>query len=327
MSYRRPALSVTVPAMVCLSALLFLGSGTTGAQAPASGTAPEGSASVCPNNDTGLQLPSGFCATLFAEGIGHARHLVVASNGVVYVNTWSGRYYANQPVHPGGFLIALQDTTGSGRANVIERFGESIATGGHGGTGIALHDGYIYAEINDRIVRYALPPTSIVPVGPEQTVLSGMPLTGDHPMHPFAIDADGWLYVDIASATNSCQERNRMLESPGIKPLHRTHSPRRHLALSLRSPRSAILPRGSLRDRHSQCGRHHRRCQRPRCLCNAAGSRSARPELAKAVYARTGCNSAGRRDAPHRQGRGLRLAAVLLRRRAGSSGAGTGIRW
>jgi glucose/arabinose dehydrogenase len=43
-------------------------------------------------NDSGLKLPAGFCATVFADGIGHARHLVVAPDGVVYVNTWSGRY-------------------------------------------------------------------------------------------------------------------------------------------------------------------------------------------------------------------------------------------
>ena len=37
----------------------------------------------CPDNDSGLKLPTGFCATVFADGIGHARHMVVASNGVL----------------------------------------------------------------------------------------------------------------------------------------------------------------------------------------------------------------------------------------------------
>jgi hypothetical protein len=41
--------------------------------------------------DAGLSLPRGFCATIFADNIGHARHMAVAPNGVVYVNTWSGR--------------------------------------------------------------------------------------------------------------------------------------------------------------------------------------------------------------------------------------------
>jgi mono/diheme cytochrome c family protein len=37
-------------------------------------------------------------------------------------------------------------------------------------------------------------------------------------MHPFIIDAKGMMYVDMGTATNSCQPENRSLESPGIKP-------------------------------------------------------------------------------------------------------------
>jgi glucose/arabinose dehydrogenase len=144
--------------------------------------------------------------------------MVAAPDGVLYVNTWSGRYYANSPPPRGGFLIALEDTTDQGRANVIRRFGATPARGGHGGTGIALYDGYLYAELNDRIVRYRMSPGSIVPKGRAQTVVSGLPLTGDHPMHPFAIDADGWMYVDSASPSNACQKKNRMFESPGKNP-------------------------------------------------------------------------------------------------------------
>ncbi|MGH8260453.1 MAG: PQQ-dependent sugar dehydrogenase, partial [Steroidobacteraceae bacterium] len=172
----------------------------------------------CPNDRTGLKLPAGFCATIFADDIGHARHLVAAPDGVLYANTWSGRYYGNAPPPPGGFLVALQDTAGEGTANVIERFGPTVETGGHGGTGIGLYGGYLYAENNDTILRYALPSGSIVPKGPAEVVVSGLPLTGDHPMHPFAIDADGWMYVDVATATNACQRRNRTLRSPGIDP-------------------------------------------------------------------------------------------------------------
>ena len=49
--------------------------------------APPSAGASCPQDDSGLKLPAGFCATIFADGIGHARHMVVASNGVVYVNT------------------------------------------------------------------------------------------------------------------------------------------------------------------------------------------------------------------------------------------------
>jgi glucose/arabinose dehydrogenase/mono/diheme cytochrome c family protein len=173
---------------------------------------------TCADENGGIALPQGFCATVFADNIGHARQLVVAPNGVVYVNTWSGRYYGNDTPPPGGFLLALQDTHGNGRADVNIRFGETREQGSAGGTGIALYDGGLFAEVNDRIVRYALPTGTIAPSGPSETIVSGLPLTGDHPMHPFRIDQHGGLYVDVASATNACQDANRILNSPGIHP-------------------------------------------------------------------------------------------------------------
>src|SRR5439155_21880049 len=105
--------------------------------------------SACANVDSGITLPPGFCATVFADNIGHARHLVVAPNGVVYVNTWSGSYYKNDTPPAGGFLVALQDTKGTGKADVIKRFGEGVDRGSAGGTGIQLYNGAIYAEVDD----------------------------------------------------------------------------------------------------------------------------------------------------------------------------------
>jgi glucose/arabinose dehydrogenase/mono/diheme cytochrome c family protein len=185
---------------------------------PAGGRAADAASSNCAGDDSGLTLPAGFCATIFADGIGHARHLVVSDSGVVYVNTWSGRYFGNDTPHAGGFLVALQDTGGHGKANVNERFGATVQSGGAGGTGIGIYKGFLYAELNDKILKYSLKKGSILPAEASQVVVSGLPLSGDHPMHPFAIDANGDLYVDVATATNSCQEKNRTLKSPGIQP-------------------------------------------------------------------------------------------------------------
>ena len=113
----------------------------------------EAKSDACPNDDSGLTLPAGFCATIFADGIGHARHMVASPGGVLYVNTWSGRYYGNDKPHEGGFLVALQDKSGSGKADVTERFGETVETGGHGGTGVGMYKGSLFAENNDRILR------------------------------------------------------------------------------------------------------------------------------------------------------------------------------
>jgi len=175
----------------------------------------------CAGDNAGLTLSPGFCATLFADHLGHARHLAVTGDGSVYVNTWSGEYYTYGHVDKlpaGGFLVALRDTRGSGHADLIKRFGDGVTQGSAGGTGIALYHDALYAEVNDRIVRFALPPGTLLPQGPAQIVVSGLPLSGDHPMHPFVIDAKGQLFVDVGSETNACESDNRMPNARGQEP-------------------------------------------------------------------------------------------------------------
>jgi hypothetical protein len=94
---------------------LLMATGTTSSTAqdapPAASTT-----EACANDNGGIALPPGFCATIFADNIGHARHLVVAPDGVVYVNTWSGNYYHDDTPPAGGFLVALQDSATVRRA-------------------------------------------------------------------------------------------------------------------------------------------------------------------------------------------------------------------
>jgi glucose/arabinose dehydrogenase/mono/diheme cytochrome c family protein len=217
---RQPVLSGALLA----AALLAIGctrsdkreTGALGEASRDSGRSAAANAPACPRTE--LTLPDGFCATVFADSIGHARHMAVSSNGTVYVNTWSGVYYGNDTPPPGGFLVALQDTTGDGRADVIARFGDSVKNGGTGGTGIALYKGALYAEAKDKILRYPLQAGSITPSGAPQVVVDRLPLTGDHPAHPFAIDSSGTLFVNSGSATNACQIKNRIPLSPGHRP-------------------------------------------------------------------------------------------------------------
>jgi glucose/arabinose dehydrogenase/mono/diheme cytochrome c family protein len=188
------------------------------AASPAPVTITVSQKTVCPGDNGGIVLSPGFCATIFADNIGHVRHMVMGPNGVLYVNTWSGRYFNNDTPPPGGFLVALQDTKGAGRADVITRFGDGAPQGSAGGSGIAFYKDAIYAEENDKIMRYPLPANSIVPSGKGEVVLSGLPLTGDHPMHPFIIDPKGNLFVDLGTATNACEEKNRQPLSKGLDP-------------------------------------------------------------------------------------------------------------
>jgi hypothetical protein len=68
--------------------------------------------------------------------------------------------------------------------------------------------GPIRMQLVSSVLRYEQAPT----------IVSGLPLAGDHPMHPFIVDAKGSMYVDVATATNSCQVKNRTLKSPGVDP-------------------------------------------------------------------------------------------------------------
>jgi glucose/arabinose dehydrogenase len=213
------AVAIGTAAMSLLGCVKSEGSSKT--DSTVASTTQTASTSKCATDNGGITLPSGFCATVFANGIGHARHIAVGSNGDVYVNTWSGPYYQG-PTHPGGFIVALRDTTGDGKADIIKRFGPDAQLQNGGGTGIGFYKGALYAEEGDtlvkRIVRYRISTGSMTPKGAADTIVNGLPANHDHPMHPFVIDASGGLFIDIGSATNSCQVKNRSLESTGHKP-------------------------------------------------------------------------------------------------------------
>ncbi|HEX8848794.1 MAG TPA: PQQ-dependent sugar dehydrogenase [Gemmatimonadaceae bacterium] len=189
-----------------------------GRDTTASGSANGNVAASCPRNDTQLKLASGFCATIFADSVGAARHLVVAPNGVVYV-TLEGtkpspeKQIGGQPQPPApSAVVAMRDTTGDGKADVIERIP------GTGNTGIGIYNNMLYVDEGTKIVRYAMDSTSIVPRGQPQTVVSGLPLSPGHRSRNFVIDRNGALYVNVGSATNACQAKDRAPDMPGTDP-------------------------------------------------------------------------------------------------------------
>jgi len=175
-------------------------------------------AAACDEGNGGITLPAGFCATVFADNIGHARHLTVAANGDVYVNTSSNKSNKMTNV-PGGFVVVLRDADQDGHAETMQRFGPAYQPGlPGGGTGIFVRGDSLWVEEPGRIMRYKLSPELLVPNGAPDVILSGLPVDGDHTMHPFAISPAGRLYVNSGSASNSCQEKNRTAGSPGREP-------------------------------------------------------------------------------------------------------------
>jgi glucose/arabinose dehydrogenase/cytochrome c5 len=152
----------------------------------------------------GLKLPPGFAAFKVVEELGPARHLDVAGNGDIYValNNMSKKAGA----------VALRDTTGDGRADVISYFG-SVS-----GTGIMLHKGFLYFGADTAVVRYPMRPGSLVPEENYQVVVSGFPKKHQHAAKPFDFDPEGNIYVNVGAPANACMEQMRTKGSPGMDP-------------------------------------------------------------------------------------------------------------
>jgi glucose/arabinose dehydrogenase len=186
---------------------LVVGACTTANSTPAATSAVQ-SRSVAPcSGQAGLRLPAGFCATVFADSIGAARHVVVAQNGDVFVNLRSSRRGPLASIPAG--QVGLRDTNGDGRADVIERFGSA------GGTGIALYNGFLYADHGTSIVRFPFAAGQLKPGGAPETVVANMPGQPGHDARNFVITPDGALYVNFGSPSNACQEKDRVAGSLG----------------------------------------------------------------------------------------------------------------
>ncbi len=172
----------------------------------------------CVGDNAGLTLPAGICASVFADSIGQARHIVVASNGDVYVTlegtqpTPKNQPAAPPPTIPKASFVALRDSTRDGRADVVARIGTV------GNTGIALANGYLYVDEGKDIVRYKRADDELKPSGKREVVVQDLPMLPGHRARSIAIGTDGALYVNVGSATNSCQVKDRTNDSPGNNP-------------------------------------------------------------------------------------------------------------
>src|SRR3546814_7018233 len=82
-----------------------------------------------------------------------------------------------------GGIAALRDTTGDFRADIIEYFGDMTGTGDGilWETGIAIHDGYLWASNTVAVYRWPMPKDgALVPKGEPEIVVSGFPAQWAH---------------------------------------------------------------------------------------------------------------------------------------------------
>ena len=161
----------------------------------------------CAPDNGGLNLPAGFCASVFADSLPTPRHLWVTASGDVYVSLMGRGGRSAGAGTPGG-VILLRDTNRDGRADaqvdVVRGFGTSE---------VALFDNHLYVENTRSIFRFPLRPGQTSPTGPADTIVSGLP-SGGHAAKTFTIAPDGSLYVNIGSAGNVCAVRGGDAKRP-----------------------------------------------------------------------------------------------------------------
>jgi len=153
---------------------------------------------------TTITLPSGFSAVVVADSIGDARHIVVNSNGDIYVKL--------EKLKGGRGILRLRDTNNDGVADDISGFAN------YGGTGIAIKNGYLFASSDDNIYRYKMENNEASANSAEEMIVEGLLNKREHSSKSITLDNNGFIYVNIGAPSNACQEKNREKGSRGMNP-------------------------------------------------------------------------------------------------------------
>lgn len=149
-----------------------------------------------------LKLPSGFKAEVLGSELGKARHMVVSSTGIIYIN--------RSKLVDGKAILMLKDKNHDGIIDERKSFGDLP------GTGIEIKDGYLYTASNSGIFRYKLDQNQeVINTENPEMIVSGLPDHGRDNAKPFTFDNTGNLLVTIGSWNDPCREPN---SGKGIMP-------------------------------------------------------------------------------------------------------------
>jgi glucose/arabinose dehydrogenase/mono/diheme cytochrome c family protein len=149
----------------------------------------------------GLLLPGGFEALVVADSTGRARHIAVNENGDIYVKL------SSSDKRRGG-NIALRDTTGDGKADIMINFAALEERRTSYGTGMMIHNGYLYFSSATTLYRNKLTPGKLIPESETEVVFTD---DHEHGVHwhitkPVAFDKKGNLYIPFGAPSNACQD-------------------------------------------------------------------------------------------------------------------------
>lgn len=158
-----------------------------------------------PTNDS-LTLPEGFGLEVVAE-VGKTRHIFVRDNGDIYINRGTDKTDKKDSA-----LVALRDTDGDGKADVINYFDR------FNGTGIAINDGYLCASSRTEVFRYNFNGNELLSKLPKDTLISAFQKDSDCHPKGFTFNNAGYIYVNVGAPSNACEVQFRTPHSLGKDP-------------------------------------------------------------------------------------------------------------
>ncbi|WP_420148766.1 PQQ-dependent sugar dehydrogenase [Spirosoma sp.] len=157
-----------------------------------------------PPDASDIKLASGFQATVFADNLGKARHIIVDKAGTVFVKL--------DKLNDGKGIAELIDSNGDGRADQTILFGNTT------GTGMAIYNDYLYASSDTSVYRYKLTNGKVMETSPAEPIITGLTFQRQHASKSLAISPDGKLFVNFGAPSNACQEKDRQKGSKGMDP-------------------------------------------------------------------------------------------------------------
>ena len=108
-----------------------------------------------------------------------------------------------------GGLVALRDADGDGRAEQQQKVADA------NGTAVQVANGFVYVTNRNHVVRFPMVGDRPDASKPD-TIVMNMPV-GGHTAYNFVVDG-ATLYLNVGSRSNSCQEKDRQNQSPGVDP-------------------------------------------------------------------------------------------------------------
>ncbi|MET6989802.1 PQQ-dependent sugar dehydrogenase [Sediminicola arcticus] len=157
----------------------------------------------------GLFLPDDFSAIVVVDSIGPSRHIAVNDNGDIYVKL-------REPKGTMGNM-ALRDTTGDGKADIIQKFGD-YPNDGTFATEMRIHNGYLYFSSEQVIYRQKLTPNKLIPESKTEVILTDYFPKRWHNAKSLAFDKKGNMYVTFSAPTNACEDPNSKGQIKGMMP-------------------------------------------------------------------------------------------------------------